>query len=1024
MYTPLFNRSCFTLTKSLLTVEKIVELASFNKCEAVAIVDENLAYYKPFQKACEKANIKAIYGLSFKVKVETTFYQVFLLAKNDKGFKNLLLLASYLSLKENYLELEKLDKYQEGNFLFLCSDDMPLSVAIDNNLDLNEAYTKQKGLFKDHYIALVQQSSSYQAKRNDIIRELLAKNNEIGVAINRTYYEKKEDSDAHKVFRCIGEKKKFNEDLYLQEGNYFFNEDDYQRYYQEEEINLSNYIADQCNVEAKFVTSLPSYKLEQDVDSKTYLKALAYKGLEIRLNNEITDKYKSRLKKELDVICEMGFADYFLIVYDYVKYAKRNNILVGPGRGSAAGSLVSYCLGISDIDPVKYNLFFERFLNKERSKMPDIDIDFEDNKRYLLFNYVADKYGKSHVAHISTYSTLKARAVLRDVARVFEYDEKNLNNLMGKLPRDRDLDLKACYEKSSEFKKRIDSSETLKKIYEYSLKLENLPRNYGTHASGIVMSKDELSEVIALRESEDDDSLYAVDTTMKYLEEMGLIKMDFLGLSNLSVIAEILQEIEEKIDINKIPLADLKTYELLSNGDTLGVFQLESEGMNNLITKLKPKDFEDIPLTLALYRPGPMQNISTLLKNRENPNNISYLHPDLKPILEDTYGIIIYQEQILMIATKMAGFSLSKADILREAMSKKKIEILEGLRSDFIGSCLNNGYEKKLVEEVYQLISRFAEYGYNKSHAYAYGMIAYQMAYLKANYPLPFYKAVLNGQISNSSKTYLYLQEIRKRKIKVLPVNILNSKETYQNIDGCLLLPFTLIKDIGSSVASNIVKAVDKFKEDKVNLDYSLSEFYDLLSYLSEYKVDKQAINSLMKANAFYPYEKAYVNKNTILAKDFLDKTAFYTSQRIGLLDNKLQPKLEVKEESFIDSCKYEREVFGFNFFYDPLQKIKEERKIDCPSLMELEIGESKGFGFIGKIRVIRDKRGREMAFIEVFDAATTVSLTMFASLYEKHADKLKEAKYIYFVAKMESKNKGIINSYELMGEENENINR
>ncbi len=505
---------------------------------------------------------------------------------------------------------------------------------------------------------------------------------------------------------------------------------------------------------------IPHYD-ETIKDSKEYLINLANKGLARRLNNNVTKEYQDRLNYELKVITDMGFVDYFLIVFDYVRFAIKNNIFVGAGRGSAVGSLVAYSLGITSLDPIKYNLIFERFLNPERVTMPDIDIDFDADRRDEVIEYVRNKYGEKRVAHIITYGTFASREAIRAVAKINNVDEDILGYLLPYI--DKNPKNKLASNINNDVKRLFNTYPILEKTYNEALYLEGIKKHIGIHAAGVVISSCDLNEVVPLIYNGDE---FLTGYTMNELEDLGLLKMDFLSIKNLTIISNILKDLEKekgvKLDINKIPLDDKKVYDLFSSADTVGVFQFESAGMKSFLRKLAPKEFKDLIMAIAIYRPGPMGEIDNYIKRHSGKVKIDYIDDSLKDILEDTYGIMIYQEQVMQILSKMGGFTFGEADIIRRAISKKKLQLIEEAKDKFINNSLKNGYSEAKAREVYDLIVKFADYGFNKSHSVAYSFIAYQMAYLKVHYPEYYYINLLNNNIGGESKTKEYIDEAMK----------------------------------------------------------------------------------------------------------------------------------------------------------------------------------------------------------------------------------------------------------------------
>ncbi|MBR3227671.1 MAG: DNA polymerase III subunit alpha, partial [Erysipelotrichaceae bacterium] len=689
----------------------------------------------------------------------------------------------------------------------------------------------------DHDIAI-------NSRRDIRIKSILKEEGIVTVAVSRAFYPEKEDYREYEILKCIRDKRTLDDDVYYDEGRYFLNKEEFAGLYDRDDIRNTDRLASLCDVRCEQHTSLPLYPTPGGISSRDYLVALCKEGLRRRLKGNNDTTYTKRLEYELKTIIDMHFEDYFLIVYDFILHAKKNGIMVGPGRGSAAGSLVSYCLGITDIDPIRYGLLFERFLNPERISMPDIDTDFPDDRRSEMFSYVRDKYGIDHVGHIMAFGTMKARQVLRDVGRVLKYSNTELDMITKSIPSSYyNTTLDDAYNSSPLFRQRIESQQKYRDLFRIARKLEGFPRHETIHPAGVVMSRLPLEEVVPLARVETD--LFSTQYTMEYLESLGLIKMDFLGLRNLGIIAEITDDIRANVDasfnIKEIPLDDRRTFDLINNVDLLGVFQLESSGMQNLARKMKPRTFEELGMMIALFRPGPMENIPQFLENRAHPNNITYLVPALMPILEETYGIIVYQEQIMTIARVLAGFTYGKADILRKAMSKKKASELEGLKSDFISGCIANGYEKSVAVSIYELVLKFANYGFNKSHSIAYAMVAYQLAYLKANYPVWFYKALLNGVIGSETRTYEYIKECGNVGQSVKGISINRSTDVYTVEDGSIRMPFGVCKDVGTVSTVKII-------EERKNGEFR--DYLDCICRLSLKGVEKNVIENLIYAGA------------------------------------------------------------------------------------------------------------------------------------------------------------------------------
>ena len=723
---------------------------------------------------------------------------------------------------------------------------------------------------------------------------------------------------------------------------------------------------------------LPIYKDTKGMTSASYLFELSKTGLSRRLGGDIPQNYKDRLSYELNIINEMGFSNYFLVVYDFIKYAKKNKILVGPGRGSAAGSLVSFSLGITDIDPLKYNLLFERFLNPERKTMPDIDTDFPDDKRKEVIDYVISKYGEKNVSGIVTFGTLGIKQVIRDVSRVLNIPIYKIDALSKFIPNMSRENLIDFYNKNQAFKARIDSDKELTKMFKIAIKLEGFPRHTSSHAAGIIMSEVQLDEVIPLTYS---DGMYLSSYSMEYLEDLGLLKMDFLGLKNLSMISNILNDIKtnynKEIEFSKIPLDDKESLKIFYDANTCGIFQFESTGMKQFLNKLKPKSFEDIFAAIALFRPGPADNIDTYIKRKNNLEKIEYLDPCLKPILSNTYGIIIYQEQIIQVANIFAGYSLGEADILRRAMSKKKIDLLKSEEEKFIKKSIERGHDKEIAKKIFDLILKFAGYGFNRSHSVAYSIIAYKMAYLKAHYKNEFFANLLSNAIGSEYKTKEYILEARKNKIEIEKPDINLSSDRYIVNKDKIIYPFSNIKQVGVVASHSILKA----REEK-----EFTDIYDCFSRLIINGVTKKTIESLIYADCFRSFN---YNKNTLILN--LDSLINYAE-----LTKDLDPSLVIKPEieefneyNKDDLLKQEKEVFGFYLVNHPTTSYYAKEQ-NCIHLEDIGNYFNKRVNMIilvEKVKVIETKKHDKMAFVVGSDETSNRDFTIFPKVYEKYPD-------------------------------------
>ncbi len=953
MKTILAVRSAFSLLKSEIRLNEYLDQSQKSGLKIVSLIDDQtMAGAMAFYKGATKRGLRAIMGMEFLAEMDLYSFSLIAIARNEQGFYDLLKLSSLINIEGYRFSFD-------SDLLKNCL----LIVPSDNEIsDWEELVKSLKKECSSFYLGLTRPYSQSQQLIYPKLRAIAAKENVFTIALPRAFYLNKEDAPSFEVLRAIALNQTIDDlDLKKESGNHFLNEEELSELYEEDDLlNIDRLIDRIEDYKPLRKSSLVTYKTNQGYDKRDYLINLAHKGLSLRLKGDVKEEYQRRLNYELKVIIKMHFEDYFLVVYDFILYAKKHDILVGPGRGSAAGSLVAYALGITEIDPLKYGLLFERFLNPERVSLPDIDTDFPDDKRSMVIDYVKARYGEKHVAHIVTYATLKARQVMRDVGRVL--NNKKIDQLAKAIGNDPKITLREAYQRKA-FQRIVNEDKLSQKTYELALKLEGLPRHISTHAAGIIMSQLELDQVIPLVKVEED--LYSSAYTMEFLEELGLIKMDFLGLRNLSIIEEVVAEVRKSEDFKlyQIPLDDQKTYDLIAKAHTLGVFQLESFGMKDLLKKMRPKNLEELAVAIALFRPGPIHNIPTYLANREHPAKIKYFHEDLESILKPTYGVIIYQEQIMMIAQKLAGFSLSKADILRKAMSKKKKAELVSLRADFIKGALEKGYLEDLAVAIYELILRFADYGFNKSHSIAYGLIAYQMAYLKAHHPLYFYKALLNAAIASNVKTYEYLNECLSQGIKLALVDINISLDSYRIFEDRLYMPFGLIKNLGRVTIEKILKEREKGRFNS----------FDECVYRLKGAVDRQAFNALIDGGAF---DRFGLNRTSLrynlddLLKGDLNMQGF---DRIVIKDVK---------DDLSENVKREKEVLGFNYYFNPLLIYKRRYQIDTQALELLKSGSVEGFGEIVRVREITTKTGEKMAYIKIQDDSGSLDLSINPRLY------------------------------------------
>jgi DNA polymerase-3 subunit alpha len=756
-------------------------------------------------------------------------------------------------------------------------------------------------------------------------------------------------------------------------------------------------IADRCNVDFEFgKTYLPVYAIPPAYDENSYLKRVCLEGARKRFGTEPGAGIAERLDYELKVIAQMGYASYFLIVWDFIRYAHENGILVGPGRGSAAGSLVAYCLEITNINPLRYGLLFERFLNPERVSLPDIDIDFCYEKRGQVIDYVVKKYGEDNVAQIITFGTMAARAAVRDVGRAMNIPYPEVDRIAKMIPAELNITINEALQKNPQLAEACKNDDRVRELINLSMKLEGQPRHASTHAAGVVISRDPLVNHVPLQKSSEDGMI--TQFPMGVLEDLGLLKMDFLGLRTLTIIKEAVSLIQsstgKQVDIDDIPLDDGKTYQLLSQGDTAGVFQLESSGMRGILRELKPNVFEDIIAVVALYRPGPMEQIPTFIQSKHGQVPINYLHPRLEPILKETYGVMVYQEQIMQVASDMAGFSLGEADLLRRAIGKKKLEILNEQRELFVSGCLKNGHKKKTADELYDLIVKFASYGFNKSHAAAYALVAYQTAYLKANYPTQFMAALLTGVMSSSDKVAAYIAGCKRSGIEVLPPDV-NESGTNFSVSGEKTIRFGLaaVKNVGLGAVESILATRGE--------KGPFASLWDFCSRVDLRACNKKVLESLIKCGAF---DSLGTHRSQLLAVADQAVSAAHCDQRERQNGQMCMFDLTGEDEDWVpardevpdlpelssrERLAMEKEALGFYISGHPLADYEGalstlENLSHSTDLKESGDNEPvQAAGMVTGVRIITTRKGKQMAFAQLEDLAGSFEVIVFPDTFE-----------------------------------------
>ena len=947
MFTSLYVKTNYSLLSSLVSIDNLILYAVEHKLSALAICDDNMTSTKIFYDKCIKNNIKPVIGLDLKYNNSN----ILMYAKSFTGYQSLIKLSTISS--ERDITITDLETYNNDVVVVLPYKNFAL-------------YNELTRLYNNLYIGVlnkIEEKESYKVTKNVVF-------------INKVLYLNKNHEKYLKYLFMIRDSKTIADDVTFKDNYNYMLLSDAISLVSNETLNNTNVIADMCNLElSKRDDLLPVY--DTNIDSDQYIVKLSVAGLNKRLGGNVSDVYKKRLIYELDVIKRMGFSNYFLVVYDFIKYAKKNNILVGPGRGSAAGSLVAYSLGITEIDPIKYDLLFERFLNPERVSMPDIDTDFPDIYRNNIIEYVRNKYGQKRVSGIITFGTMAAKLVLRDVGRVLNIPPKTIDTLCKKIPTVTKDKLKDFYNRDENFRNIINSSDKLILLYEISTLIEGFPRHISTHAAGVVMSRIDLDRIIPLVRNDD---MYISGYTMEYLEELGLLKMDFLGIKNLTTIMNIIADIESslgiKINFSDIPLDDPDALKLFETADTCGIFQFESEGMKNFLRKLRPNTIYDIFAAIALFRPGPAVNIDSYIRRKHGLEQVTYLDPCLEGILSSTYGIIIYQEQIMQIANVMAGFSYGEADILRRAMSKKKLDLLKGEEIRFIEGSVTRGHKEEDAKRVFDLILNFANYGFNKSHSVSYAIVAYKMAYLKAKYPKFFFSNLLSSVIGSEVKTIEYINEARKLGINVILPDINRSTNKYEVVDNGILFPLSNIKNVGIVTCKDIINSRGD----------GFSDIYDCFSKILSRNVNKSTLEALIDVSCFDSFG---YNKKTLYYN--LDNLINYATLTKDLdPDLVIKPDIEIMDEfSKGELLSNEKASLGFYLSSHPTT-IYKSRTSNVVNLVDIKNYFGKRIELlvmIDKVRVVNTKNNDRMAFYLASDDTAQTDLTLFPKAYEKYKD-------------------------------------
>ncbi|RPI13155.1 MAG: DNA polymerase III subunit alpha [Ignavibacteriae bacterium] len=1072
----LHNHSHYSLLDAICTTDGLIDTAIENNMPAIALTDHGVMYgAMEFYKKAKKKGVKPIIGCEVYIvtkgsrfekgkdtksaentkseqlpgkqsKRKSNYDHLVLLAKNEQGYKNLLKLTSLGHTEGFYykprIDAELLRQYSEGLVaLSACSGGVVASHIVKGDLiAAREAAIIYKEIFdKDFYMEIQDHSMDVE---QPVLEHMPKLAKELGlklIATNDIHYIKHEHYIPHNIYLYIStdlskdkEGKDIERDLrYGTDQVYFKSAEEMCKLFKKypEAIESTLEVAEKCNLELpKGIYHMPDFPIPEGESASNldeYLEKLANKGLYEKIKN-VTSSETDRLKQELEVIQNMKFSGYFLIVADFIKHAKGTNIFVGPGRGSAAGSLVCYALGITNVNPLPYNLFFERFLNPERVSMPDIDIDFQDDKRDDVIEYSKNKYGKDSVCQIVTFNKLKTKAVLKDVGRVLNYPYDTINEITKHVPSifGKVKSLEDCYKEIPEFKNYFDEAAERKKLLKYAIVLENLNKNASIHASGVVIAPSSITDYVPVAKTPQVDNQFMTQYDMKMLEEAGLIKMDFLGLKELKILHQATDLIEKRhglrIDLETLPLDDPKTYELFANGWTIGIFQFSKPKMREYLAKLKPKDINDLAAMNALYRPGPMDLIPDFIDRKYGRKEITYPHPKLEYILKETYGNIVYQEQVMQIVREVAGYSLAKADLVRRAMGKKDLKLMNEQEKEFISGAVKNGYERKIAKEIFKLILKFADYGFNKSHSVAYSILAYHTAYLKTHYSIEFMTALLNCRKDDMDEMVILINECKKMKLQIsLPdVNDCFADFTIDDTgENKILMGLSSIKNVGKAAIDTMVK--ERTENGK------FKSFFEFCTRIDTKLITKKTVESLIYAGAFDSIEpnrkRLYINYEDVLNKYSNRKAAagqdsLFGGGKASVISQKEIDTFMITTDDWSDREKlsYEKAVLGLYLSSHPLADYEEEvNKLATFRFGDVESTEEEGAevvkrssvrmcGIMSDVKVKQSKRGNRFAVFILEDFTGQGECIVFPKIYENFKNVLQNDTIVSVIGRPE----------------------
>lgn len=1044
-FVSLHNHTEYSLLDGLCKISDLIKAAKGAEMPAVAITDHgNLFGVIEFYKKALQANIKPIIGMEAYVAkqpisakkregIKKAYNHLVLLAKNMEGYKNLIKLASLAYEKGFYyrprIDDAILEEYSGGLLgMSACLKGIIPELLINNRREeALEKVRKYREIFDgDFYIEIMDHGIDEELIAKERLIELGQELDIPVIATNDSHYMKREHAFAHELMLCIQTQTTMSDPKRFKISThelYFKSREEMETLFRDipEALDNTMMVADKCNVLLDFTKrNLPRFPLpesEKSLDVDGYLAKAAHEGLAARYS-KVIPSLEERLEYELSVIHKMKFSDYFLVVKDFIDFAHRNNIPVGPGRGSAAGSLVSYALGITNIDPIKYDLLFERFLNPERVTMPDIDIDFCYERRDEVIKYIKQKYSEDCVTQIITFGRMNARAVVRDVGRVLDIPYDDVDRLAKLIPLTIGITLKHALENSQELRKAVESNQAYKKLFEHAQILEGTVRHASTHAAGIVIAPEPLTNYLPLFVNPKTGET-TTQYSMNYIEDIGLLKMDILGLRTLTVIQDCVHLIHQRgkeLDIERISLNDMKTFELFARGDTVSIFQFESSGMRDYLRKLNPETIEDLTAMNALYRPGPLGSnmIDDFIKRKHGEKEIEYLHSKLEPILRETYGIIVYQEQVMLIASDLAGFSMGHADILRWAMGKKKFELMREKKEEFLDGCLKNGIDRKTAEEIFDHIDKFAGYGFNKSHSAGYALIAYQTAYLKTHYPQEFMAATMSSEMDQTEKIVVMLEECRQINIPVLPPDIMKSEVKFTVEEDSIRFGLGAIKNVGHTAMQSLIGEREKFQ--------NVRHFYEFCEHIDSRLISKKVLESLIKAGALDNLEGSRAQKTAAIEKALNYAHRSISDREKGQTNifalsgepdasghiEKYPPLQEVEEWTRYKTLGYEKEVLGFYLSGHPLDKYHDE--VEClsthlitelPNLADNAPVRNGGIITASKISYTKRDPSKSIAFLTLEDFSGSIEAILFSGFFKKYRPLIDEDNMVFIRGKL-----------------------